>query len=122
MATLAELVADGTPFLDLEAFAETISFTPAAGSPTAIIAVVTRSDRRIEKYDDGDYAVLQCRIHAKTSDVSTLESVGDGCRFTIDGVDWAVDAIPKKDVGITTVDVIRREPLERSRRDFRQQR
>lgn len=113
MSLRTQIIADSSDvFMHTSEFAETITHTPATGSPAQVVAVVQRQPPTSDAMQDGLAQHWRARLYMASASLTncTVDS-----SFTFDGVDWSCDAPPCDDgLGMTMVTVYRRLQVETS--------
>ncbi len=94
---------DRAVFFDTDDFAETITWTLAAGGATTLAGIVDDSFEEIELPVSGNASLAQVRliIAVATADLPTGAAVGD--TVTLAAVDYEVMTIEDDATGVTTV-------------------
>jgi hypothetical protein len=100
---------------------ETVTYTPAGGSPISLRAVVERNEGlALNPYDDGHGSTKIITLYVDST-IVTSPTVDD--TFTIDSLIWKVAGSPEKDgVGFTKLTVKNYQQYEKSGGDYRKKR
>ncbi len=101
-----------TVFLNINDFAQEITYTPSGGVATTINAVVVRSeDTALIPFDVEHSQEKRISIEVSTTDVVTMSRSDT---FTIDSLVWLVEGSSQQDgVGMRTIELLRVQPFEK---------
>ena len=119
-----QMATDATSvFLNLDEFAEEITYSPDGGDAKTISAIVQREEIDREAQHDGTQIIHRATAHIATDATAGVASPSLDDTVTLDSATWGIERIePANADGMVTIHLMRREGVEVSRERHRMER
>ncbi len=96
----------------------TVVYTPKSGDPVTLTKPILTA-QRTEEQPDQQGGILRRRVRELTLKTSEVAAPELSATVTIDSVAWAVSRIIAAGENFCTLELVIRDPIERSRRGYR---
>lgn len=107
---------------NIEAFGESVTYTPGTGAASTVSVVIGRDEERSEQSDDGLEIIRSIPVEARASDLPNVvrsDRATGKPYLTFDGKDWNISGVQTVVTGLLHLTCYRRETIEKSNRQHR---